>query len=427
MLDKIALFLSKVKGVIYVTWYGERLPISANSTLNLFSLEVNEQFVLSPDQVPEFLSLLRIITAQKKLIVIFFDVKPLLSYAGWSLEKQNLSSNILSIPDCNDLMVRERFLGISLDPPKSCKEAILRLKKCDSGREVYKKVHFPLFHTVAFIERSCLIKKLDDSAKKVYPVYEIEGQANGRLNCKSYSDNNYNPHLMDEEVRKSLLPLGYDRSFILADFKSLEFSVLAHISQDENMIFDTKEKDPYLAGLKRMFGKEVPDNYRETAKDIFLPVFYGETPPALARNLQCSIEFAEKIFNEIKAMYPKASRMVVEAERYASQHKYYKDCLGRIRYFESKFLAARNMSVQAPSAMFCQEKLNHMFSAVRVGATVHASIHDGFLLSCKNSDVKEISSYVKMSLESPSEILPGLSVPIKISSGSDLENLSEIV
>lgn len=431
MLDKIANFLTNVRGVVYVLWQGDRLPNVSSSTITFFGLnksgESSEQFVLSFEELPKVLTLLRVTALEKKLIVIFYDVKPMLSSAGWYLERQRLSTTVLNLPDANDLMLREKFLGLDKPAPRSCREAIKRLSECKTGREIHRAIHVPLLSVIPLIERSGVIRKTEESTKIVYPLYEIEGQANGRLNCSSPSDNNYNPHIIDEELRASLLPPGYERVFIVADFKALEFVVLAHISSDENMIADSSTSDPYIAALRRMFNKsEISPEYRNMAKDIFLPVFYGKTPPVLARDLGCSIELAEKIHQEIRIMYPKAYGMVAEAERFAGEKGFYQDFLGRIRYFDGNQLAARNMVAQASSAMFCQERLISMCNAVKVIAKIHASIHDGFLLSCKESDLSETIKYIKFSLESVSEIIPGLKASVKISSGTGLDNLTEV-
>ncbi len=429
VLDKIADLLIGVRGVVCVLWQGNNLPILAPSTLNFFGLnqtgESRGQFTLSPEELPKTLNLLRIFSQEKKLFVIFYNAKPMFSYAGWCLEKQNLSPNVITLPECGDLFLRERFLGIDKAAPTSCREAVKRLSECKAGRKIHQEVHLPLIPVISDLERSGLIKK--DVNKIVYPFYQIEGQANGRMNCTSPSDDNYNPHLIDDELKAQILPQGYDINFIMADFRALEFVVLSHLSEDDNMIADSNSDDPYLAALRRMFGKsDISAEHRDMAKNIFLPVFYGKSPPVLARDLNCSRDFAESVHQEMRIMYPKAFRLVSEAERTASEKGFCEDYLGRRRYFEDKFMAARNMVVQAPSAMFCQERLIDMHQVIRVGAKVHASIHDGFLMSCKVSETKEIIKYVKLSLETESQLIPGLRAKVRISCGTGLDNLSQV-
>ena len=127
-----------------------------------------------------------------------------------------------------DLKIIESFLGIKKNRPENLVEAINRTKiavQNKSWQKIYKSLHLPLaLRVLPAIETTPLLN--EKTRKPEYPYYEIEGQANGRMNCMKKYSSSYLPHNLGPDARRSLKPRGYGLRFASADFRHCEVTVL---------------------------------------------------------------------------------------------------------------------------------------------------------------------------------------------------------
>jgi DNA polymerase I-like protein with 3'-5' exonuclease and polymerase domains len=135
----------------------------------------------------------------------------------------------------------------------------------------------------------------------------------------------------------------------------------------------------------------------------------------MAKDLMLQDSLAKTIFDTINTMYSKAADYLLKSDEKAKTNNW-QDCLGRKRNFEFSY-QARNAEIQGPAAIFCQEHLIKLHRSIKDIGKLHASIHDGFIVSCKKEMSEEVKDVVRSVLESKSDILQNLSVPV--SSGKD--------
>ena len=140
---------------------------------------------------------------------------------------------------------------------------------------------------------------------KIHTSYNQTVTATGRLS--SSNPNLQNIPIRDEdgkEVRKAFIPEPGCK-FFSADYSQIELRIMAHLSQDQNMIEDFRQgHDIHAATAAKVFHKsinEVTKNERSKAKTANFGIIYGISAFGLAQRMGVSrFEAQELIENYFK-------------------------------------------------------------------------------------------------------------------------------
>lgn len=431
-MDEIDRLASRLMGQAFVCWYwvnpSKDPKKNGNGTLTILTSKGRFEIDLTGDQLPLVASFF---WQKSETNFVGFDCKDFFCSVGHASIQQGWNPVRFVENNFYDLAYLERYLDNDKSPPATYAEAIKRFREVFSEKnwatriKLHRNVHLPLATRVLpGIERVAF--KNTETENAVRPYYQLERQSGGRLNCESLGPNFYVPHTMSDEVKNSLAVIGFDHEVVYADYRSLEFVVLAHLSGDPNLLEDSSKEDPYASAYTRLFQGGNPEQNRKLVKQVLLPVMYGMTPPGLAKSLDIGINLATEFHMEIQRAYPVAFSMLTTAEREAGHNNGYTDILGRHRRMAESGRAARNMSIQSPGAAFCQEHLVWVFDEVKA-VTVAASIHDGFIFLCKKGQGLVAAEAIKTVMERPSTLIPDLSVHVKITWGNSLGKMEENV
>ncbi len=110
-----------------------------------------------------------------------------------------------------------------------------------------------------------------------------------------------------KEVRKAFIPEPGDE-FFSADYSQIELRIMAHLSQDRNLIDDfCAGHDIHAATAAKIFHKtmeEVTSDERRTAKTANFGIIYGISAFGLAERLGCSRTEAKRFIDDYFATYP---------------------------------------------------------------------------------------------------------------------------
>lgn len=355
-----------------------------------------------------------------------WNIKDLISYF-----KYYVPEFVMPPVSIVDLKVIEAFLGIPRNPPKTYIEAVNRARifaETTRWKAIYKSIHQPLMQKVLpAIETNPLL----DTVKRewVHPYYEIEGQANGRLNASGKFKNGYLPHTMGQAVKEVLQPKeGY--RFLSADFKSCEIFVLHWLSKDAELARIIESGLDLHSEIYRVVTRDETINpaKRDKSKLMFLPVMYGCGAEGLASQLGLKVEVAKELIHRIRSTFPGAHEWMMAKQEHVKQNLKIEDYFGRRREFpENEAYRARNFVVQAVAATFCQEKLIDLFNAYEgLEANIAFSVHDGYGVTFLQKELKNIHDTTKLVLESESKICPGLKIPVDIKFGIKLSNMKRL-
>lgn len=384
------------------------------------------RFEVTPQNLPLIVGMLDGTIFSKDYLKILFtwNLKSFLSYCRFFLKKFNL-------PEVSviDLKVIESFLNLDKSKPENFIEAVNRSKVISGFRTwkpIYKAIHLPLmFHVLPDLETVPLIS--EEVRKAQYAYYEIEGQTNGRMNSYRKYHNGYLPYTLSPEQKQIMKPKDY-MDFFSADYRACEVYVLQWLSKDPLLAeIIVSGKDIYGEIYKAITGDNCDtENKRNLCKKMFLPVMFGCGVKGLAANLQRSEDLAKELLRRIYQKFVVAVEWMQARQEEADQRQEAEDFFGRTRKLaQGESYLARNFVVQGAAATFCQEKLIALHKALqnRLDAMLCFSIHDGYVGCCTSDAARDVYRVVKDSLESPSELCPGLAVKTRVTFGPKLNDL----
>ena len=138
-----------------------------------------------------------------------------------------------------------------------------------------------------------------------------------------------------KEIRKAFIPeLGC--LFFSADYSQIELRVMAHLSQDENMIRVFQEgKDLHAATAANIYKKsieEVTRDERTKSKRANFGIIYGITVFGLAERLDIPRDEAKMLIDGYFATFPQVHDYMEKSKEIARQKGYVTTLFGRRRY-----------------------------------------------------------------------------------------------
>ncbi|MCR4810407.1 MAG: DNA polymerase I [Prevotella sp.] len=138
-----------------------------------------------------------------------------------------------------------------------------------------------------------------------------------------------------KEIRKAFVPEP-GSLFFSADYSQIELRVMAHLSQDENMIRVFAEgHDLHAATASNIYKKpieEVTRDERTKSKRANFGIIYGITVFGLAERLDISRDEAKLLIDGFFDTFPKVKDYMERAKAEARQKGYVETLFGRRRY-----------------------------------------------------------------------------------------------
>ena len=167
----------------------------------------------------------------------------------------------------------------------------------------------------------------------IHTSYNQAVTATGRLS--SSNPNLQNIPIRDEngkEVRKAFIP-DEGELFFSADYSQIELRLMAHLSQDKNMVEDFNSgHDIHQATAAKIFKvpmEEVTSSMRRKAKTANFGIIYGISAFGLAERMEVSRSEARQLIDEYFATYPGVKEYMDKSIEKARQLGYTETLLGR--------------------------------------------------------------------------------------------------
>lgn len=171
---------------------------------------------------------------------------------------------------------------------------------------------------------------------KIHTSYNQTTTATGRLS--SSNPNLQNIPIRDElgkEIRKAFIP-EENSLFLSADYSQIELRVMAHLSNDENMIDAFKSGlDIHAATAAKIYKiplEKVTSEMRRHAKTANFGIIYGISAFGLAERLGISRTEAKNLIDEYFLTYPQVKTYIENAIKKAKENGYVETLLGRKRF-----------------------------------------------------------------------------------------------
>lgn len=242
---------------------------------------------------------------------------------------------------------------------------------------------------------------------------------------------------LGREIRRAFVA-EEGRRLLSADYSQIELRIMAHLSQDANLMDAmTAGKDFHRSTAALVFGEDeerIDQTQRDWAKSINFGIMYGMSPYGLARELGVSdseaAEFIERYFDTYPGVREYTERAISDAERTG----YAATILGRkraIRGFSSgnpsvRALAERaavNTPIQGSAADLIKLAMIGVDRRIRADGLpcdMVLQVHDELVFETTRGDAERVADAVRDEMEG----VVGLAVPLRVDVGAG-ENWAE--
>ncbi len=151
------------------------------------------------------------------------------------------------------------------------------------------------------------------------------------------------------QIRKAFIASSDNHLIVDADYSQIELRLMAHLSQDPNMIEAfVQGKDIHTETAAKIFKvlpEQVTKEMRYKAKTANFAIIYGSSAFGLAQNLNISRKEAKELIDGYFETYPRVKEYIQKIIEQARNDGYVTTIMGRRRYLPD--IHSRNHNVRA--------------------------------------------------------------------------------
>ena len=233
-----------------------------------------------------------------------------------------------------------------------------------------------------------------------------------------------------KEIRKAFVPEP-GCLFFSADYSQIELRVMAHLSQDQNMMEVFREgKDLHAATAANIYKKDIADvtrDERTKSKRANFGIIYGITVFGLAERLDIPRDEAKMLIDGYFATFPQVHDYMEKSKEVARQKGYVTTLFGRRRYLPDinshnatvRGFAERNVinaPIQGTAADIIKVamiRIHQRFKAEGIKSKMILQVHDELNFSVYPEEKEKVERIV---IEEMQNAFP-LNVPLVADSG----------
>lgn len=260
--------------------------------------------------------------------------------------------------------------------------------------------------------------KVADENGRVHTTFKQTGTATGRLSSTEPNLQNIPIRTeMGRELRRFFLPANKDYVIVDADYSQIELRLLAHVSDDRNMINAfLGGADIHTSTAATVFGvspEEVTLEMRKKAKAVNFGIMYGIGAFSLADDLGVSRAEAQEFIDRYLASYPGIDAYLKDVIREAYEKGYVTTLFGRRRYIpelagtnkmQQKFgeRVAMNSPIQGTAAdiiKLAMVRVHQKLKESGIDARLILQVHDELLIEAHRSCAEKAKSILKEEME----------------------------
>lgn len=263
---------------------------------------------------------------------------------------------------------------------------------------------------------------------RIHTTFHQARTATGRLSSS-------NPNLQNIPVRADL-GKSIRRGFVApagsvllsADYSQIDLRVLAHLSQDEELLnifkADGDIHSATAAILFRVPPNKVSPEMRRVAKTVNFGIIYGMSGYGLEQATEFSREESERFINAYFERHPGVKSYVEKTKEMARRRGYVESLLGRRRYIpeinannrlvrEAAERMAINMPVQGTSAdiiKVAMVNIDRELTRYAMKSKLLLQVHDELIFEVPDSEIGSMGELARRMMSSA----VSLSVPLKV-------------
>ncbi|MCR5260677.1 MAG: DNA polymerase I [Candidatus Gastranaerophilales bacterium] len=296
------------------------------------------------------------------------------------------------------------------------------------AKYILEQRHFSKLKSTYIDVLPTLISKKDN---RIHTSFNQTITSTGRLSSS-------NPNLQNipvrtdygAKIRGAFVPKDRDNMMILsADYSQIELRLMAHCSQDENLMQAfLDDVDVHALTASKVYGVPIEDVTKEmryNAKAVNFGIVYGQSKYGLASQLGISAFEADEFIAKYFHTYPKIKDYMYETIDFAQKNGYVETIYGRKRWLDTGLYssnmkereAAQRAAINAPlqgSAAdlikFAMIKLQKSILGSKLSSKIVLQVHDELVLEVVKSEQNIITDLVRDAMEQGQP----LTVPLKV-------------
>ena len=267
---------------------------------------------------------------------------------------------------------------------------------------------------------------------KIHTHYNLFGTTTGRLSSEKPNLQNIpNKTELGQEIRDFFVAKPSTK-FILSDYSQIELRVLAHLSQDSEMIKILKDEgaDIHSETAARIFNEPIDNinsEMRRKAKEVNFGLIYGMEAFGLSKSLNISQKEAKTLIDAYFDQFPKVKGFLDEVVKDAEQNTFTTTLIGRKRYirelsssnFQLKAMGKRiamNAPIQGTASDIMKIAMIKVQSNLQKfnNANLLLQIHDEIVVESSDKDTEKVSKMVSDNMKNAMKLDVPLYVNTKI-------------
>lgn len=266
---------------------------------------------------------------------------------------------------------------------------------------------------------------------KVHTSFNQTVAATGRLS--SSNPNLQNIPIRDEqgkEIRKAFIA-EKDCVFLSADYSQIELRIMAHLSEDKNMIEAfLSDHDIHAATAAKIYKvpiAEVTSDMRRKAKTANFGIIYGISIFGLSDRLSIPRSEAKELIEGYFATYPQVKEYMDRSIELARKQGYVETILGRKRflpdinsnnsvvrgYAERNAINAPIQGSAADIIKIAMVNIRQRFLTEKIQSKLILQVHDELNFNVVKSEMEQLKTIITQEMENAVK----LSVPLKVDIG----------
>ncbi len=277
-----------------------------------------------------------------------------------------------------------------------------------------------------------LPKMVNPDTNKIHTTFNQTLTVTGRLS--SNNPNLQNIPIRDEkgrEIRRAFIP---DKGNILlsADYSQIELRIMAHMSNDANMIEAfLQDVDIHSATAAKVFKVPLEDVTREQrskAKTANFGIIYGISAFGLAQRMNIPRKEAAELISEYFKTFPGVQQYMNSAIQFARENGYVETLLKRRRYLpdiQSQNAIVRGMAernainspIQGSAAdiiKLAMVRIHERLKSEKFKSKMILQVHDELIFDVIPDEMESLKQMVKYEMENAIS----LRVPLKVDMGT---------
>lgn len=278
-----------------------------------------------------------------------------------------------------------------------------------------------------------LPKEVDPKTGRVHPTFNQSVAATGRLTCQDPNLQNIPVKTKEgKKIREGFKPQKKGWSFVDADYSQIELRLLAHFSDDPELIrafAHNEDIHAYTASIVfKTDIKKVTPHMRGIAKAVNFGTIYGQGPFGLSQLLNIPFKEASEFIKTYFERYTKVEDFIERCKKEAEETKVAKTLFGRIRplpEIDNKSpqirSAAQRLAINTPLQGTAADiiklamiDIDKEIKKEKLEGFMILQIHDELIFEVPDNEIELFKSLIKKKMEHVVKLKVPLTVDLQV-------------